>query len=45
MVVLSIQDKSEETSAILGNMDNRLNLNVELIIDLEKRTFAVKDPI
>lgn len=36
MVLMSIKDKSDETTAILQGSDVRLNLDVEIIIDIEK---------
>lgn len=36
MVIMSIKDKSEETTAILQGSDIRLNLDVEILVDIEK---------
>ena len=43
MVVMSIQDRSDETTAILYG-EQRINIDIELVIDLQTRNFLVKDP-
>lgn len=43
MVIMSIKDKSDETTAILQATDIRLSLDVEIILDIEANRFWLKD--